>query len=218
MLVSKVKLGRVFPLVLFNLFANSLAIADPVSCATIFLDVPLRNGLASASTMTNLWGGSDSLAKISRKMIEEATQTLPKAARPQTISCPDYCQEPLTPVILLSTKPNKTLGSYSDKEVCQSLLTKTLEKPLSFEGRKFKNVDSLTGYFTSFAQGQGTDGAELYRECHSSCSPTYKSIIEVKGEALTMSTAVVCGHARDKSDGYYLLSSAYRWSCKGAVE
>lgn len=207
-------LRYILVLVLPVLLFSSTIRADTFRCSSIFQEVPIKSALASASTVANLWGSSDSLAALSRSMIEEAAKTLPKAAKPESIICPQQCKQPDKPEIVLLTKPNRTLENYSDREVCQELLTKTNEKPLNFEDRQFNDVEALTGYYTSFAQGKGEDGAELYRECHSSCSPVYSSKIKVRKDALTMSTAVICGHARDKSEGRYVLTSSYRWSCR----
>ncbi|HTS51695.1 MAG TPA: hypothetical protein VMH26_00315 [Burkholderiales bacterium] len=54
----------------------------------------------------------------------------------------------------------------------------------------------------------------LYQKCGGSCSPRYFMDVFQDADRFVATLEVVCGHARDKADNSYAVTSGYRWACE----
>ena len=205
MLKLKLKIAPVVILVL-----SSLAEAE---CSEAHKDVPIVSKLATSSTYANLRGSADSLKTLSKELMLSAISSSLTTTPPESF-CPAGCKMKSSPEIIFSSTPNKYLTDYSDKQICDELKQKTLLAPIEFKNKVFATQEDLNSYYSDLCRGSGVDGKELYKICHSSCSPSYKSTIFKNGDGYQMDTEIVCSDARDKSEGMYRLSSSYRWSCE----
>lgn len=192
------------------LLFNSSAQAQ---CSKVHQDVPIASKLATSSTYANIKGSADSLKTLSRELMFAAIAGSAGATPPNSF-CPIGCKVKAEPEILFSSTPNKFLTGYADEKICAELKKKTLLTPIEFKNKVFTNQEELNSYYSDLCRGSGVEGKELYKICHSTCSPSYKSTIIKKAEGYQMDTEIICSDARDKSDGMYLLSSSYRWSCE----
>jgi hypothetical protein len=181
-------------------------------CQDTIKDVPIITKLATSSTYANIRGSADSLKVLSKELMLTALSGADSATPPEGL-CPSSCKVNPKPEIIFSSTPNKYLTDYDDQKVCQELKQKTLVAPIEFKNKVFKNLDDLNSYYADLTRGSGEDGKALYKICHSSCSPSYKSMINKSDSAYKMDSVIVCNEARDKDEGMYSLSSSYRWSC-----
>ena len=198
---------------IFALLMLSSLNALAADCKGTFKDVKLEEKLATTSVYANLRGSADSIKTVSADLIKHASEGALSAAAPEGL-CPESCTVNTQPTVLLSSTPNKVLTNYGDKEVCDKLFVQTSATPIKFNDKTFKDLESLNSYYSDLCQGSGTDGKELYKICHSTCSLSYKSFILKSGNTFKMDVEAVCGAARDKDDGQYLLTSYYRWTCQ----
>ena len=197
------------------LFAVSFFISTgaDAQCLGSFKDIPIASKLATSSTYANLRGSADSLKVLTEELMQSAINEINQATHPEPF-CPAGCKiKPEREIVFLST-PNKYLSGYDDEQVCQGLKSKTQTTPIEFKNKVFGNLDELNSYYSDLSRGGNTDGKQLYKICHSSCSPSYKSVILQVGSEYRMNTEIICGDARDKSEGMYQLSSFYRWGCQ----
>lgn len=197
-------------IVLLVVFAHSSAQAQ---CSSTYKEVPIVTKLATSSTYSNMRGSADSLKTLSKEIMLSAIAGSSAASPPESF-CPKGCKTKVEPQIIFSSTPNKYLTEYSDQSICQELKQKTLLTPIEFKNKIFATQEDLNSYYSDLCRGSGVDGKELYKICHSSCSPSYKSTIFKNGDGYQMDTEIVCAEARDKSEGMYRLSSFYRWSCE----
>jgi hypothetical protein len=106
-----------------------------------------------------------------------------------------------------------TLPEYEDSPSCQKLLEATKQQPISYSNREFNTQDDAEEWYNDLTQGDGTDGEDLYNRCPGQCSPSYTSIIHRRNGKFLITTSIICGHARDKDDNQYRLTSSLRWMC-----
>jgi hypothetical protein len=106
-----------------------------------------------------------------------------------------------------------TLPEYEDSPSCQRLLEATRQQPIVYDNRQFDTRDDAEEWYNDLTQGDGADGEDLYNRCPGQCSPSYSSVIYRKNGKFVITTSIVCGHARDKDDNQYRLTSSLRWMC-----
>lgn len=205
---------------LFFLFATSCFV--PVSdaadtCSNASHEVPLQSKEATASTLSNTGNFKGSVRYETSNLLESAVTQVTTVGVPEGI-CPAACKASDVPVVLFKSVPKEFRIKYSDQKLCAELLKKTQAAPIVFKDRRFRSTNELSEWSGSLAQGRGEDGEALYQQCSGDCSPQYEYQIRVDGEELIVDAVVLCGHARDKGDNMYLLSSSYRWSCQPVEE
>jgi hypothetical protein len=198
---------------LFFIFLLSVTNFCNAQCDKSFKDVAIESTLATSSTYANLRGSSDSLKVQSKKLMSEAIANLDSAKPPQN-TCPANCKVNSQPEIVLTSVPNKYLEDYSDKPVCLGLLKDSLAKPITFKNKFFDDLEGLNSYYAELTRGKGNDGEELYRICHSTCSPSFNSVVSKTTTGFKMDSEMICNEARDKSEGLYKIASSYRWRCE----
>lgn len=174
-------------------------------------DISIRSTLASAGFFDNLRNSDDS---IRHQMDQLLSQSENKASEivTQKSPCSSSCSSPLVAVVF-SSSPNMTLPQYEDSPTCQKLLETTKQQPIVYSGRVFETQNDAEEWYNDLTQGDGTDGEDLYNRCPGQCSPSYTSVIYRQGGKFVITTSIVCGHARDKDDNQYRLSSSLRWMC-----
>lgn len=184
-------------------------------CSSVVRDLPLASTVASASTWDNIRSAEGSVGVESRKLLAQAELQLGQHHPPEAL-CPAGCSPVPKPEIVLDTVPNKLLTQYSEFSFCAKRLEQTSNNPLSYQGRRFSDIDHVAEWFSDFSQGRGEDGADLYRRCDGSCSPRYQTAIERTSTGYQVAATVICGHARDRDDDRYQLRTAVRWRCERA--
>jgi hypothetical protein len=105
------------------------------------------------------------------------------------------------------------LPEYEDSPSCQRLLEATQQQPIVYGNRQFDTQDDAEEWYNDLTQGDGADGEDLYSRCPGQCSPSYSSVIYRKSGQFVITTSIICGHARDKDDNQYRLTSSLRWIC-----
>jgi len=200
------------------LFLLSFVFATSASadCGDTFKDVKLRDALGTTSLYANIRGSNGSLKALSAQLIEDGMEKGINSFPPENL-CPAGCTSEKTPLVYLLSVPNKELTDYDDRATCEALLEKTSGQPVIFKDKSFDDLSELNSYYGNLSQGSGTDGKELYRICHSSCSLTYRSFIKRNPNGYSMEVEAVCGHARDKEEGNYRLTSFLRWRCTKGI-
>ncbi len=174
-------------------------------------DILIRSTLASAGFFDNLRNSDDS---IRHQMDQLLSQSETKASEigGQKSPCGPSCSNPVVAVVFSST-PNMTLPEYEDSPSCQKLLETTKQQPILYSNREFNTQDDAEEWYNDLTQGDGTDGEDLYNRCPGQCSPSYTSIIYRRNGKFLITTSIICGHARDKNDNQYRLTSSLRWMC-----
>jgi hypothetical protein len=173
----------------------------------------MSSTVASAAILSNLLGLESSLRTTSLRMMLEAEDEAQRARPPGNL-CPARCRATESPRVVFESGPRKRLERYGDHDKCEQLLDTTRDTPLVYDDRHFDTVDGALDWLTSFAQGRGEDGRDMFARCDGRCSPDYKCVIEHDDGEVLMSTAVVCGHARDRGDNKFELSYSLRWTCE----
>lgn len=149
------------------------------------------------------------MRKTAESMIKRAEQLATK----DQPSCPASCKVVSTS-IQFSAIPKKFLTSYSDRQKCLKHKKETLSSPLVYTGAVFKSAKEFAENFSQFSQGKGQQGGDLYKRCDGACSPQFNvEITPLGGESYKQSTKVICGEARDKSDGQYILKTTLVQHC-----
>jgi hypothetical protein len=189
---------------------SSTVFAD-ANCVPVGTDMPLESTLASAGFFANLRYSENSIHYQMDKLLERAQVRL-KEASSQTQACPGRCSNPVLGIVFSST-PNVEYAKYSEHGKCEVLYKQTNEHPIVYGNRRFDSKQDAEDWYNDLTQGDGDDGEDLYRICSGRCSPRYSSFIASQGGQLTITTSIICGHARDKDDDQYKLSSALRWQC-----
>ncbi|MCB1198606.1 MAG: hypothetical protein KDK51_09550 [Deltaproteobacteria bacterium] len=111
-------------------------------------------------------------------------------------------QETATQAIIQAI-PQKFLTDYNQSETCQALLEETQQQPLVFSPSSFPSIDALQEWIVQFSRGRQKDGKALYRQCPGKCSPQYHYQIDRQSAGFTVTSYIICGHARDKKSDMY---------------
>lgn len=156
--------------------------------------------LASASVFSNATNSRGSLRFESSVIVDKALESLL-----QFENCRDSHCGSLDLLAEFHSIPNSFLSNYSDYSTCQELQVETNSSPLKFPRQYFTSKQKLSEWISSFSQGKGPLGEKLYQQCPGKCSPQFKYFIGRSTKKFHVSTDVVCGHARDKSDNQYRL-------------
>ncbi len=181
------------------------------SCSSESKQVEVGERLASASTYANYWKKEGSVSFETEGLFQKAEDQYPEISKPEGI-CPEQCGAS-TPLFLFESIPNKRKESYEEYEKCAALLKDTEQDPIVYERRTFATRDEAIEWYQDLTRGKGDDGEDLYDRCDGSCSPAYETIATKEGESVVVSSRIVCGHARDKSDNQYLLRASFVWVC-----
>ncbi len=192
-------------------WAADSASAD--SCDAKFQDVKGKSSLGSAGTWANLRGSEGSLKAETQKLLTEGEKTLSGVPAPANF-CGEGCELAKQPILVFRSTPNKFLDDYGDAEDCKQRFAKTKQDPIRYNSQHFSSLEDLNSWFSDFSQGKGKEGGDLYQRCPGDCSPQYTNLITRDGAKYVLSSEVVCGPARDKSDNQYQLTSSYRWRCE----
>lgn len=183
-------------------------------CTPLHKEIPLRSTLASAGFFANFRNAENS---VSYQMEEMLSQGYNRAR--QTAAREHHCQHPCSDAVVavvFKSIPHRTLADYDEYSTCQHLYNTTKRKPISFENRMFASEEDVKDWYDDVTRGNGTDGAQLYEQCPGKCSPAYTSITYEKSGHYIVSASIICGHARDKSDDQYRLTTSLQWICPKA--
>lgn len=192
----------------------SFSSAQPKSCTDKNIHIELEKAQASAGFFANLRGSDDSIKVQSDRILERSTRAIAKLKKPDT-GCPSGCVVGSEPKIIFHAAPNKFISGYDDEVTCGQHLKKTTEHPLQWLNGTFEDYKEFSERFSEFSQGDGTYGEELYEKCDGDCSPQYTiRITPHPGEKYGADVFVVCGHARDKDDAMYTLTTTLVWGCE----
>lgn len=194
----------------------SVSLATPLPCTPVNTDIPIRSTLASAGFFANLRRADNSISFLMDQLISESEVKARELATSEA-RCSRSCTNALTAVVFTST-PNQTLPDHADAAMCARLFQSTQQTPIEYRNRTFDSQEDAEEWYNDLTQGDGSDGEDLYARCPGACSPAYSSVTYQINGKFTVSTSVVCGHARDKEDNQYRLTASVRWICPaGAV-
>jgi hypothetical protein len=174
-------------------------------------DIPVGNTLASAGFFDNLRNSDDSIRFKMDELLSKSEAQGTQHVQPPS-PCSQSCVRPVV-AIVFSSVPNMTLPAYEDSHMCQKLLEETSKAPIVYSRRTFEAQEDADEWYNDLTQGEGVDGEDLYNRCPGSCSPAYSSLFYRVNNKLIVTTSIICGHARDKDDNQYRLSSSLRWIC-----
>jgi hypothetical protein len=180
-------------------------------CTPSGREIPLQNTLASAGFFANLRNASYSVRAQTDRLLKDARAEA-QVLKTNEGGCKRACPNPVVAVLFSST-PQKYLLDHEEASQCQTLLERTSKAPIVYENRRFQSDDQAREWYEDLTQGNGVDGEDLYRRCPGACSPAYSSQVYRDGDEFVVSTSIVCGHARDKNDDQYTLSTKMRWIC-----
>jgi hypothetical protein len=193
------------------LICISCAIAQS-PCSPPQQDISIRSTLASAGFFDNLRNSDDSIRHQMDQLLS-VSETKARELGQQKSPCrSSSCESPVVAVVFAST-PNMALPEYEDSPSCQRLLEATQQQPIVYGNRQFDTQDDAEEWYNDLTQGDGADGEDLYSRCPGQCSPSYSSVIYRKSGKFVITTSIICGHARDKDDNQYRLTSSLRWIC-----
>jgi hypothetical protein len=209
MKISKVMWG-VFVSLLLSL-TNGLVAYGQSPCIQPTSDIPVGNTLASAGFFDNLRNSDDSIRFHMDELLSKSEARATQETQPPN-PCAQTCVRPIV-AIVFSSVPHMTLPAYEDSQACQKLLEETTKAPIVYGQRTFENQEEAEEWYNDLTQGDGTDGEDLYGRCPGSCSPAYSSLFYRVNNKLVVTTSIICGHARDKDDNQYRLTSSLRWMC-----
>lgn len=181
-------------------------------CAPSQQDVSIRSTLASAGFFDNLRNSDDSIRYQTDQLLSQSENKAEQLIQQKSPCGSSSCAAPIVAVVFSST-PNITLAEYKDSPSCQKLLESTRQNPIVYGNRQFDTQDDAEEWYNDLTQGDGTDGEDLYNRCPGQCSPSYSSVIYRRGGKFIITTSIICGHARDKDDNQYRLTSSLRWMC-----
>jgi hypothetical protein len=198
-------------LVLFGCLLRPHRVWADGSCTPLGREIPLQASLASAGFFANLRNADHSIRARTDQMLQDA-RSAAQTMSTQEASCMRSCKAPKVAVLFHST-PYRYLPNHKEATQCQALLETTTKTPIVYEKRRFPSDDQARAWYEDLTQGDGTDGEDLYRRCPGACSPAYSSVAYRDGSEFVVSTSIVCGHARDKDDDQYSLSTGLRWIC-----
>lgn len=204
-------LFHVVVLLLSLSYTSYLSVATPRNCSPLNTDIPVRSTLASAGFFANLSHASNSISFLMDKLITESENKAKEIVSSET-GCSRSCPNALTAVVFTSL-PNKTLPDHDDAVTCAKLYQTTQQNPIQYQNRTFDTQEEAEDWYNDLTQGDGSDGEDLYTRCPGACSPAYSSVTYKQNGRFTVSTSIVCGHARDKDDNQYRLTASVRWIC-----
>lgn len=196
----------VSPLLASNAFAKS-----PPCAVVTNADIPVGSAVASAGFFANLRNANHSLKYVTDQLLTKA-RVVAEAATLEGRGCKDGCTTPVAAIVFTST-PNLVLESYDESTSCQRLYEQTLLNPIVYDRRSFDSEEEAKEWYQDLTMGDGADGEDLYARCPGMCSPAYSSVAYKYGGKFVVTATIVCGHARDKDDNHYKLSSSVRWIC-----
>ena len=200
-------------------FLAGIAMGDGAeSCSAFSIDVPIAEVVASSAFVPNLIGTSNSLRSESSRLLAEACNGISEAEPPVGL-CPEHCQAPDTPVVVLRSTPTAFLENYQGQDRCEQQLETTSRTPLAFERQVFGSSEELGEWVEGFVRGKGDHGEDLYARCDGKCSPQYLWVISrgAPDGDFVVDTRVTCGHARDRAVNEYALSYELRWTCRNGA-
>jgi hypothetical protein len=180
-------------------------------CTQPINDIPVGHTLASAGFFDNLRNSDDSIRFQMDELLSKSEAHAIQEAQPPN-PCAQSCVHAVVAVVF-SSVPNLTLSAYDDSPTCQKLLEETTKEPIVYGKRTFETQEDADEWYNDLTQGDGTDGEDLYNRCPGNCSPSYSSLIYRINDKLVVTTSIICGHARDKDDNQYRLTSSLRWMC-----
>lgn len=198
-------------LVLFGDWLRPHRVLADVPCTPLGREIALETSLASAGFFANLRNADHSIRSRTDQMLKDA-RSAAQTMSAQEARCKRSCEAPVVAVLFNST-PHRYLVNHREASQCQALLESTTKTPIVYEKRRFPSDDEARGWYEDLTQGDGVDGEDLYRRCPGACSPAYSSLAYRDGSEFVVSTSIVCGHARDKDDDQYSLSTGLRWIC-----
>jgi len=175
-------------------------------------DISIRTTLASAGFFDNLRNSDDSIRHQMDQLLSQSETRARELGQQKSPCVSSSCGSAVVAVVF-SSAPNLTLPEYEDSPACQKLLEATQQQPIVYKGREFDTQDDAEEWYNDLTQGDGIDGEDLYNRCPGQCSPSYSSVIYRSGDKFIITTSIICGHARDKDDNQYRLSSSLRWMC-----
>ena len=204
-------------LVIHPLVISGTSYAQPNKpCGTYSIKFPHQSILANANFFDNLRNREGSLRFESYALFIDASRMYKNLEKPVNL-CPNYCKLPDTPHFLFSSIPNQYKSSYRDKEKCSKYLEETTINPLRYTKKLPRGIDPTNDWISEFSQGDGKEGEDLYSKCDGKCSPQYHYNIHLENDLLVTDAHVICGHARDKDDNQYKLSSYFVWQCQDKI-
>ncbi len=178
-------------------------------CKNSEFSIEIEKREAEAGALGNFWGSKNSLNAIVMQVVDKSFKSF-ASAKPE--GCGAKCSNAKKRI---DVAPTSRLSDYSEKEDCQKYLDQTTSSPLQFVSPEFSNKDEFGKWFADLSQGKGQAGKKLYRLCPGKCSPSYSVILEDKEASNYLAkVSAVCGHARNKSDNKYQVTSEYVWQCK----
>ncbi len=203
--------GSVVATIVWALIGMSNATAQS-PCTPPQQDISIRSTLASAGFFDNLRNSDDSIRYQMDQLLSLSETKAGELDKQKSPCGSSSCAAPVVAVVFSST-PNRTLPEYEDSPSCQKLFETTQQQPIVYSNRQFDTQDDAEEWYNDLTQGDGPDGEDLYNRCPGQCSPSYSSVLYRKGGKFIVTTSIVCGHARDKDDNQYRLSSSLRWIC-----
>lgn len=196
---------------------NSLDAEGLSACNAVYKETPLINELATAGAYANYTNKKGSVSSESVRIFHDAKSKVQSLEKVPDSFCPENCIMQPVPYMYFNSVPNKFLTRYDDYDKCAKSLEETTKNPIYYTYTGAKSVDDLTNWIGSFSRGNGPEGKDLYKKCDGQCSPQYHYMISKEtpeAENFIVSISVICGHARDKDDDNYQLSSSFRQICK----
>ena len=136
-------------------------------------ETPLASEVGSAGFMHNLAYHPKSIRAIAQRLLEDALNGNHEEAR----DCAPGCDGAERSEIVYRVSPTDFLAQEDQRAVCLRFETETKGNPMRFESKAFDTIDAVNNWIMDFAQGLGEDGARLYEQCSSNCSPRYTFLI-----------------------------------------
>lgn len=185
------------------------------SCEMYTKELRLKKVLASSSVMANWRNAAGSIKAESNAIFLQAKAAAETVSKPENF-CPKRCITPERGEMLFRSIPNKFRSDYSEAAHCNELLALTSKEPLRYQSDRIETVDDLNQWIGDLSQGNGKEGKDLYKKCDGSCSPRFEYHItkNISSTGYTVKASIICGPARDKDDGQYILESLFRWVCE----
>lgn len=153
------------------------------------------------------------MQKQATRILTAAFEKLSQAVAPDNV-CPSNCSPLQPPEVIFRSIPKEVLTEYDNREYCRDLEAKTKLKPIVYQEREFADLAEVISWFGDVSQGDGPDGEDLYLRCDRECSPRYTVRVRKTEKGMRAEASIVCGEARDKDEGTFTLSTAYRFTCR----
>jgi hypothetical protein len=162
------------------------------------------------------WRNAAGSIKAESNAIFMQAKTAAETVVAPTNFCPKGCTAPERGKMLFRSTPNKFRSGYSEAAHCDALFALTSKQPLIYQNDRIETVDDLNQWIGDISQGSGKEGRDLYKKCDGSCSPRFEYHISknLNSTGYSVKASIVCGAARDKDDGQYVLESLFRWVCQ----